>query len=70
MNNKKLTVVEHLEELRHRLIICVVAFILGSCFAYIGVKDILLFLVKPIRKLNFIVPAELFLVYLKLAILK
>jgi sec-independent protein translocase protein TatC len=45
-----MTFVEHLEELRHRLIVCVVAIALGSVAGWFLAKPIIKLLVEPVRK--------------------
>ncbi len=47
---KYMTFVEHLEELRHRLIVCVVAIALGSVVGWFLAKPIIKLLVAPVRK--------------------
>jgi sec-independent protein translocase protein TatC len=68
MTDKKLTLVQHLEELRIRLIKSIVVIVVSSLFIYSRVEDILLFLAKPVGKLVFISPQEAFIVNLKLAL--
>ncbi len=63
------TIVEHLEELRLRLIICIVFIVLASFISFPFVKQILEFLSKPVGKLVFIAPTELFLAYIKVSLL-
>jgi sec-independent protein translocase protein TatC len=45
-----MTFVEHLEELRHRLIVCVVAITLGSVVGWFLAKPVIGLLVAPVRK--------------------
>jgi sec-independent protein translocase protein TatC len=45
-----MTFVEHLDELRHRLIICVVAIALGSVGGWFLAKPVIKLLVAPVRK--------------------
>jgi sec-independent protein translocase protein TatC len=68
MADKKLTLVQHLEELRIRLIKSVVFIFVCSVFVYSHIEDILLFLAKPIGKLVFISPQEAFMANLKIAL--
>jgi sec-independent protein translocase protein TatC len=44
-----MTVVEHLEELRHRLFLCALAFFIGSVVAYIFYPHILTILTLPLK---------------------
>jgi len=68
MTDKKLTLVQHLEELRIRLIKSIVFIIVCSVFVYTYIEDILLFLTKPIGRLVFISPQEAFMANLKIAL--
>ncbi len=49
---------EHLEELRSRLIKAVVAIILTACFFYPAVDQVLTFLIHPVEKVVFTSPAD------------
>lgn len=71
MEDKQLTLVEHLSELRRRIIIIFLGIIGGSIISYQFVDNIVELLVKPAEKLEFIYlsPPELFLAYLKIAII-
>lgn len=66
-NEKRLTLIEHLEELRKRIITCLVAVSFTSLISYLKVKEILNFLVNPLGKAIFISPVEIFIVYIKIA---
>ncbi len=68
--------VEHIRELRKRLVISILAFVTASVVSYIFVQDIYSFLVQPLadalgdesgRKMIYTGLAEAFLTYLKLA---
>ena len=76
MSNKKLPFVEHLEELRKRIIICLIAVGIGFAVSYAFAKKIFAFLAIPLEKalppqstLIFTSPTEAFLTYLKTAII-
>ncbi|MBU2591367.1 MAG: twin-arginine translocase subunit TatC [Nitrospinae bacterium] len=69
MDDKEITVVEHLEELRRRLIICVVSVILGAGLCYLVVKRIADLLARPVGNLVFLSPTEAFVTYLKLSLI-
>ena len=76
MSNKKLPFVEHLEELRKRIIICLIAVGIGFAVSYAFAKKIFAFLTIPLEKalppqstLIFTSPTEAFLTYLKTAII-
>lgn len=47
---KYMTFVEHLDELRHRLIICVAAIAVGSVGGWFLAKQVIKLLVEPVRK--------------------
>jgi sec-independent protein translocase protein TatC len=66
---KKLTLLEHLSELRLRIIKSLLAIIVVSCILYNFVDEIWFYLTKPVGKLIFISPQEAFLVNLKIAFL-
>jgi len=59
---------KHLEELRKRIIYCVVAIIVFSIASYGFADRLLYFLAKPIGKLVFVKPMEAFMSYLKLSV--
>ena len=65
---QQMTLVGHLDELRRRLIISVVAIAAGTLGAYTVVEDLMRFVVAPAGKLYFMSPAEGFFAYLKLAV--
>lgn len=65
---KRGTIVEHLSELRRRMIICLITIFIFSILSYMEVPKILNFLTKDVEKLVFIKPAEAFFVYLKVAL--
>lgn len=54
MEDKQLTLVEHLSELRRRIIIIFLGIIGGSIISYQFVDNIVELLVKPAEKLEFI----------------
>ena len=55
---KNLPFLEHLEELRGRIIQSVIAVVVASCFFYQYVDDIIPQLVRPVGRLVFTAPAE------------
>jgi sec-independent protein translocase protein TatC len=68
MEDKNLHVIEHLEELRKRLIITVVTFLLFLVLSFIFVKDIYNWLVKDLDfKLAVLGPSDILWVYFMLA---
>ncbi|WP_353096982.1 twin-arginine translocase subunit TatC [Tissierella praeacuta] len=71
MEDKQLTLVEHLSELRKRIIIIFIAIILGSFLGYKYIDIMVEYIVKPAKKLEFIYlsPPELFVAYIKIAVI-
>lgn len=63
-----MSVVDHLSELRTRLVIAIVAIILGTLGAYYYVEDILQILVAPAGKLYYTKPTEAFFTYMKISL--
>ncbi|MEW6095570.1 MAG: twin-arginine translocase subunit TatC [bacterium] len=60
--------IEHLEELRSRIIKCVITVFVFSCISYLFVKQILAYAVKPVGKFVFLSPQEAFFSYLILTL--
>lgn len=76
MDNEKLPFVEHLEELRKRIIICLIAVAIGFAVSYAFAKRLFTLLAIPLEKalppqstLIFTGPTEAFLTYLKTAVI-
>ncbi|OGS17815.1 MAG: twin arginine-targeting protein translocase TatC, partial [Elusimicrobia bacterium RIFOXYA2_FULL_40_6] len=65
--NTELTLVEHLEELRKRIIICLIAAGVCGLASYLYVDKILLLISKPAGHLVFLMPTEAFIVKIKIA---
>jgi len=65
--DQKLTIVEHLEELRSRVVKSVIFIAVASCLAYSLVDVILASLVKPVGKLVFTAPHEAFVARVKIS---
>lgn len=63
-----MSVVDHLSELRTRLVIAIVAIIVGTLGAYYYVEDILQILVAPAGKLYYTKPTEAFFTYMKISL--
>ena len=63
-----MSVVDHLSELRTRLVIAIVAIIVGTLGAYYYVEDILQILVAPAGKLYYTNPTEAFFTYMKISL--
>ena len=68
MDEIKATLVEHLDELRSRIIKSAVSIIIGSCFIYNFVDRILKHLSQPVGKLVFIAPQEAFVTNIKISL--
>jgi sec-independent protein translocase protein TatC len=71
MNEKTMTVTEHLSELRGRIIVCAVAFLVVSSAAFSFAGPISDFIMAPAKGLKFVYlsPPELFITYVKLSFL-
>ncbi len=71
MDERKLTIVGHLSELRKRIIIVILAIVIGSITCYSYVDQIVTLIIQPAQDLNFIYlnPADLFLAYVKVSII-
>jgi len=69
MRDRRLPLIEHLEELRRRLIVILASVFLFSLASYFYASKILALLIRPVGKLVFIKPQEAFLSYLKIALL-
>lgn len=63
-----MTLIEHLEELRKRIIRSLIAVCIGSGICYFFIEDIMHFLVLPAGKLYYMQPTEAFFTYIKVAI--
>lgn len=71
MDEKNLTLVEHLDELRKRIIIIAASILLGTILSYSFIDIMVEYIVKPSKGLEFIYlsPPELFLSYIKISVL-
>lgn len=67
MSDERAPITFHLEELRRRIIVCLVAWLLGSIISYIYAEDIIAVVSAPAGTLYFLNPAEVFFSYLKIA---
>lgn len=68
MTGKQMTLVEHLDELRRRILISVAAVIVCACAAFWKIQAILsLLMLEPVDHLAFFSPTEAFFEYCKLA---
>lgn len=60
---------DHLEELRWRIIYSLIALVVFTCAGFVYSSRILAILTRPVPKLVMLTPAEAFLVYLKIALI-
>ncbi|WP_099188817.1 twin-arginine translocase subunit TatC [Tepidibacter mesophilus] len=69
MEDSKFTIIEHLDELRKRIIIIVISILIGTGSSYIFIEELVDIILKPAVDLDFIYisPPELFLEYIKIA---
>ena len=71
--NRKLDIISHLEELRRRILWCLLVLVLVSIAAFMKGETIMVFVKKPINSLVdtliFISPTEAFVAYIKVALL-
>lgn len=68
-NIKQLPYWEHIEELRGRIIKCIVTIVIASCFFYPLVDPLLVVLSEPVGPLYYLSPAEGFLARVMLALI-
>lgn len=71
MEDKQLTLVEHLGELRKRIIIIIISLIIGTIISYKYIDLITEYMIKPSKGLEFIYlsPPELFIAYIKISLM-
>ncbi|VBB04950.1 sec-independent periplasmic protein translocase tatc [Lucifera butyrica] len=62
-----MSLVDHLQELRRRIIICLIAVTLTSTVSYFCAENLVKIIAAPAGKLYFINPAEVFFTYLKVS---
>ncbi|UCD15832.1 MAG: twin-arginine translocase subunit TatC [Candidatus Omnitrophota bacterium] len=67
MQDRRLTFFQHLEEVRNRVIKCIVFLVIVACLIYQLIPSILPFLVRPVGSLVFIHPTEAFITKLSIA---
>lgn len=68
-DSSRMSVIEHLEELRRRIVVSVLAITGGSVAGWFLVPPVLRFISRPIGgRLVFVAPTEAFMAYLKLAV--
>lgn len=69
MEDRPMTLIEHLEELRRRLLIAVLAFAAGTVLSFLFVERVLTVLIRPVGRVIFTAPTEAFFIRLKVAAL-
>lgn len=69
MENIQLSFVQHLDELRKRIIICLLGIVAASIGSYFFVGKLIPYLAEPVGRLVFIQPLEAFITYLKVALI-
>ena len=68
IEDKELNLIEHLDELRRRLMITVVAFLIFLCISFFFVDDIYLFFTLNLSELLIVIgPSDVILIYLTIA---
>ena len=67
IDDGNMSIVKHLEELRSRIIKCLLAVAAGSALCWAFVEDIMRWLTFPAGKLYYLQPAEAFFTYIKVA---
>ena len=65
---REMTLVGHLSEIRRRIVISVVAVLVGTLVAYNYIDELMRLVIAPAGKLYFMSPAEGFFAYLKLSV--
>lgn len=68
LDDGSMSLTEHLEELRSRIIKSLLGVVFGSCVAYFFLDEITKFLAAPVGKLYYMQPGEAFFTYLKIDI--
>lgn len=64
-----MSLIDHLGELRGRIIVALVAMIIGTVVSYYYVEDIIQILIAPAGKLYYTKPTEAFFTYMKISII-
>src|SRR3989304_8890519 len=66
---RSMTIIEHLEELRRRLLIAIVALLAATAISWFFADQLLTFFIRPVGRVIFVGVTEAFFVRLKLALL-
>lgn len=64
----EMSLIEHLEEFRRRLIICIIAVAIGSGASWFYVPRLVEIITRPVGKLYYLSPGEAFFTYLKMSV--
>jgi len=67
-DNLEMSIVEHLEELRNRLIKSIIAVVIAAFVAYFFSEELMEILTRPVGELVFLRPTEAFFTYIKISI--
>jgi len=67
LEDREMTLVEHLEELRSRLIVCLCAIAVGTGIIWLWAGDFLGWLARPVGGLIFVAPTEAFFTRMRVA---
>lgn len=67
IDHGEMSLVNHLEELRRRIIICLIAVGISSVISYFYAQELVHFITAPAGKLYYMNPAEAFFTYLKVS---
>jgi len=68
LDEGNMSLINHLEELRYRIIRSLLAVFFGSCISYYFIDVIMRYLTLPVGKLYYLQPSEAFFTYLKVAV--
>jgi sec-independent protein translocase protein TatC len=67
MEDRPMTIIEHLEELRLRLLIALAAFAVATAFSFLFVDRVMAILIQPVGQLNFFGVTDAFFIRFKVA---
>ena len=67
--DRSMTIIEHLEELRRRLLIAIAALLVATAISWFFADQLLTFFIRPVGRVIFVGVTEAFFVRLKLALL-
>jgi len=64
----KMSLIDHLQEFRIRIVLSLMAIVIGASISWFYAGDMIDFLIKPVGKLVFLTPSEAFFSYLKISL--